>query len=580
MNFNQFKISGLIFFCILAINPCSYAQNGVPDSIELSHAGKNAKTDEIYFEALKALMHDDDRQATALLQQFIAVRPEVSSAWYELSKLSYNDKNIDKAEEYIKKALSLDPENKWYKEELATLLADRGSYLEAAKIIAELARSMPQDKSYPRYAADYFQKAKKYEEALSWIDKALLRNANDEEILMQKVQLYLAMNKTEKAAEVIRQLIVKQPKNGKYYKWLGDLYDNNKMPEKATEVYEQAKQILPDDVAVQYGVARHYLLIGDTVSYRSFIKNAISNKEIDAETQLQMLSEHLQTLPNDSVVAAEGLPIARQLVAQHPDDAQVLLSYGDLLEGNTKHDSAMMAYKRAVEVNPGKFEYWEKLLIGYTEKKDADSLIKYSGKAMRLFPNVAIISYFNSIGYMNKKDYPHAVAAIKRAIDMQPETDKPVLASMYSVLADIYHSNKQDDLSDKAFVKSLEFDPANPTVLNNYSYYLSERGVKLDEAEKMSQKSLDLRPDEGTFLDTYGWIQYKKGNYLKAKDFVERAIKIAGIKADATLYDHLGNICYQMNEKSKAVEYWKISKEKGGDDPLIDKKISEGKLYE
>ena len=181
---------------------------------------------------------------------------------------------------------------------------------------------------------------------------------------------------------------------------------------------------------------------------------------------------------------------------------------------------------------------------------------------------------------MNKKQYPQAINAIKRAIDIQPENDKPKLAAMYSLLADEYHSNKQDDLSDKTYEKVLSLDPDDASVLNNYSYYLSERGKKLDEAEKMSQKSLDLRPDESTFLDTYGWIQYKKGNYLKAKDFVERAIQLAGNKADAALYDHLGNICYQLNERDKAIEYWKRSKEMGGDDPMLDKKISEGKLYE
>jgi len=35
-----------------------------------------------------------------------------------------------------------------------------------------------------------------------------------------------------------------------------------------------------------------------------------------------------------------------------------------------------------------------------------------------------------------------------------------------------------------------------------------------------------------------------------------------------------------LNNKEKAVQYWKMSKDKGSDDMLIDKKISEEKLYE
>ncbi len=163
---------------------------------------------------------------------------------------------------------------------------------------------------------------------------------------------------------------------------------------------------------------------------------------------------------------------------------------------------------------------------------------------------------------------------------MQPENDKQALENMYEVLADAYHSNKQDEQSDKAFDKALVLDPNNASVLNNYSYFLSERGKRLDEAEKMSKKSLELRPEEATFLDTYGWILYKKGEFEKAKEYVQQAINKMGPGADATLYDHLGDIYYKLNEKGKALEFWKTAKDKGADDSLIDKKIKEGKLYE
>ena len=55
---------------------------------------------------------------------------------------------------------------------------------------------------------------------------------------------------------------------------------------------------------------------------------------------------------------------------------------------------------------------------------------------------------------------------------------------------------------------------------------------------------------------------------------------MAGPNADGTLYDHLGNVYFKLKQKDKAIESWKKAKEKGVDDPNIDKKISEGKLYE
>ena len=554
---------------------------GIDSNIDMTKAGRNALSDQLFFDAMKAKMHDDDKKATELLEKYAAARPDVPAVWYELSKLSYGNRKIEKAEEYVKKAIALNPSNKWYKEQYASLLADRGAYKEAGDVVVELSVSNPDDLSYPLIAADYFSKAKKFDEALKYLDKALVSHGNDEEILMRKMQVYLSMNDLDKAAQIVKDLIAKDPKNGKFYRMLGDLYESNKQAKKAQEVYEMGRKIIPDDIFIQVGTADHYLKAGDTASYINCIGKIFENKTVEAETKLELFNEYIQTLPNDSVMCVKGLPLMWKIVNQHEDNAQVQFVYSSFLYVNNKPDSAAAALKRSIQIKPNNFNSWERLMGGYSDKKDADSLIKYSEKAMRLFPNIAKVHYYNSIGYMNKKDYARAIIAGKRAIDMQPENDKAVLGAMYSLLADEYNLNKQYDLSDKTFDKALSIDPGNASVLNNYSYYLSVRGVRLDEAEKMSKKSLELRPDEATFLDTYGWILYKQGNYLKAKDMVERAVRLMGDRADATLFDHLGNICYQLNEKEKAIEYWKKAKAMGGGEELfLDKKISEGKLYE
>lgn len=559
-----------------------YAQEETTDTLnEMSRAGKNAAADKFYFDAMKARAHNDDKLAAELLQKYVDARPEVSYGWYELSKINHAERRMDKAEEYIKKAISLDPGNKWYKEQQAALFADKGNFLEAANIVVELSKSEPGESNYLMIAAEYFAKAKKYEEAVSYLDKALVQHVGDEDIMVRKMQLYLEMNNVEKAAGVVKELITRDPRNAKYYKVLADIYENNKEVEKSSEVYKQATKVIPDDPLIKFGIAEGYLRSGDTAAYRMHIMNVILDKNLDPEEQLSVFQSFLQKFPNDSIMSKEGLPIMRQLAVQYPDNDLVMAFWGDMLELNNQHDSAMMMYSRSLRIKPNNPNLWGKLLVGYGDKKYADSLIKSSERAMRLFPNMALYSYFNGIGYMNKKQYPQAINAVKRAIDLQPENDNRMLADMHALLADIYHSNKQDDLSDKSFEKALSYDPSNAGVLNNYAYYLAERGKKLDEAERMSQKSLDQRPDLATYLDTYGWIQYKKGNYLKAKDYIERAVKLSGADADATLYDHLGNICYQLNEKDKALEYWKKAKEiGGGDDAMLDKKISEGKLYE
>ena len=559
--------------------PCAQGQPADPlDTIETSRAGKNAEYDGIYFAAIKSKIRGDDKLATEQLEQYVVLRHDVSAAYYDLSKLYY--RNLDRALVNIKIAIDLDPKNKWYKEQNASILAEKGDFLEAAKIMGELSKTEIQDPIYLVTAAEYYERAKKYDDAINYLDKALELDTKDEDIMVRKMQVYLSMNNVEKAAGVVEQLIKQDPQNGKYYKLLGDLYDNNKMPEKASAVYERAKKAIPNDPAAQLGIAEHYLKMGDSASYVAYVQKVIVNNELEVETQLELLRSYMQTLPNDSVSREQGMPLIRQLAKQHPADADVMAYYGAFLEAGNQKDSAIWYYKKSLAIKPSNFSVWGKLLIEYTDKPGADSLVKYSEKAIRLFPNQGLVHYYNGIGHLNRKEFPAAIKAINRAIDLEPENEKETLAMMLNTLANVYQSNKQDDLSDKTFEKALKLTPDDASLLNNYSYSLSERGSRLDEAEKMSKRSLELRPDEGIFLDTYGWILYRKGNYAKAKEYIQKAIETAGGSADATIYDHMGNILYKLNDVGKAIENWKISKQKGGDDPLLDKKISEGKLYE
>ena len=60
--------------------------------------------------------------------------------------------------------------------------------------------------------------------------------------------------------------------------------------------------------------------------------------------------------------------------------------------------------------------------------------------------------------------------------------------------------------SDSIFEVLIEEDPENYMVLNNFSYYLAERGEKLEQAREWSGKASRNNPDNATFLDTYAWV--------------------------------------------------------------------------
>lgn len=572
-----YKVSfPLIFFSFLCAAECN-AQAIDPQKAE---ADRRLRSDQLYYDAVKAKMLGEDKQQETLLKQFIKERPDVAAAYYDLAVLDLDNNRTSDAETHIKKALSLDKENIWYKGHYAEVLKRQKRYEEAAKMYAELAETSDFNRNYYYEAAASYRKEGKYKEALDALDKLMQSSFADDLVLLLKQEVYLKMNDVDGALKVAQELVERNPKDGKYLSNLAEIYNSNGKPEKALQVYQDAIRRFPDDPVLQNGLADYYKKAQDSVKYDEYITKTILNPNLDETTQAYLLQSYLVEVGEDSVRKKKALDMAKSLVEQQPESALMQAFYGSVLARNGQPEEAAKYLKLALESDPAKYDLWQELLLVYVTSNNPDSLLASSKKALRYFPNNAIIHYFNGIAHLNKKDYTDAVKSLNRAIDLQPEDNTLILGDMYSSLGDAYNFLKEFERSDNAYEKALSLNKDNASVLNNYSYYLSLRNERLKDAEKMSKRSLELRPDEPTFLDTYGWILYKQGKYPEAKEYIEKAIK-ANPAGDGTLFEHLGDIWYKLHDIDKAVENWKRAKERGADDmELLDKKIQERKLYE
>ncbi|HRO43185.1 MAG TPA: tetratricopeptide repeat protein [Flavipsychrobacter sp.] len=563
------------FSIIVSFNFFSaFAQVGIQP---ISDRNKDASA--MYIDAVKARMLDDVKQEESLLKEVIKQKPDEAAPYYDLARLYEKQRKYDQAEELIKKAIDRNKENSWYQAAYAEILESQNKVEQAAEVYKTLAAKEKHNKEYIFKAMRLYESAGKYKEAIVLIDQLVQIMGKEEFLFLQKQQLHLRINDLDGAAQAAQQLIDMNPQEGRYYLNLAELYNNNNQQEKATAIYEKLLKQFPEDGTIQHGLALYYKNKKDIGKYDEFMRKAILNREFDDETQTSLLLSYLQELITDSVRKKQSIGITKQLVDLHPNNAQIVNLYGEILIENNEPEKAQEQFRKALSLDPSRFAAWQRLLFSFTDRKDADSLVKYSQQAMRYFPNQALVHYLNGVGNFNKQSYSAAVKSINRAIDLQADDNKPLLADMYSLLGDVHNAAGNNAASDSSYEKALRLNPENPSVLNNYAYYLSVRGSRLADAEKMSKKSLALRPDEPTFLDTYGWILYKQGNYEKAKDYIQRALD-KNPDADGTLYDHLGDIYYKLNDKDKAVELWKKAKEKGTDNTQIDKKIQDKKLYE
>ena len=106
-------------------------------------------------------------------------------------------------------------------------------------------------------------------------------------------------------------------------------------------------------------------------------------------------------------------------------------------------------------------------------------------------------------------------------------------------------------LKDVHYVLSL--DDSHAEALNLAAYIYAEKGEKLDEAKDLAGKALSIQPNSSYFLDTMGWLHFKKKDYKKALSYFNRALKHNS--QDIQLLKHIADLYYELKNFEKC-EYF------------------------
>jgi tetratricopeptide (TPR) repeat protein len=439
-------------------------------------------------DAVKAKVLGNREDAFRQFSQFVTANPRNATAHYELSRIWLERNNVPKALSEISLSLLSDSTNKWIRGQYADLLAFDGQYLKAADVYGRLAATERAPEEYLVRQAMLYQRAEKYKEALAVLDKLSAYIGNDDEVLMfQKQQLYLNLNDVDGAVGVVRDLIRYYPDEPRYMLLLGDLYENNDIEDKAAVAYLDAEHKFPNEPSVQFALVQYYLKRKDTAQFQHYLEKAVMNKEIGMEDRISLLAPFIQYRGADSSARRVAFNLTRKMAEQYPPQVDALLLYADLLNEDNQEDAALTQYKKVIAADSTKLSAWQQIQILYTNKGNIDSLVHYSDRAVILFPKESLVFYFAGVGYTQAKNYTKAAGFLGKAIALQSGGNNNLLSDMLAALGDVYNSDGKFTLSDSCYQAAIRLQPNNASALNNFSYYLSERGENLDEAEKCRQ---------------------------------------------------------------------------------------------
>jgi tetratricopeptide (TPR) repeat protein len=100
-------------------------------------------------------------------------------------------------------------------------------------------------------------------------------------------------------------------------------------------------------------------------------------------------------------------------------------------------------------------------------------------------------------------------------------------------------------------------DPTNAEALNYLGYMFADQGVRLDEAQNLIKRAVDIQPNNGAFLDSLGWVYYRLNRLDEAARQESRSVQL--IPTDPTIHDHMGDIYFKLGKIKEAIDQWQLS---------------------
>ena len=147
------------------------------------------------------------------------------------------------------------------------------------------------------------------------------------------------------------------------------------------------------------------------------------------------------------------------------------------------------------------------------------------------------------------------------------EADPALLREVRIVRSQCHLAGRDFAASERELRAQLDDDPDDALVLNNLGYHLADEGRDLPAAERLVRRAVELdraerrkrgdaEGESGTYLDSLGWVQFKRGDLPGAKATLEAALKSVDAAADPTVWDHLGDVRFRLGDAAGARAAW------------------------
>lgn len=565
------SISGVLVLLLLgaAAPPLVHAQQ---DSTEkLSERDLvDAKTE--YIKGLEEFENKNYERALDHLSMAYSRLPNHAGVNFAMADAYLQLDDLSNAAYYGKKAAELEPENKWYHLKLAEI------YRLAGKNQATIDELKTALKYHPNSTDVMYELARVYSDHREPLESNKIYNrllkitGPDIGIHLQKLQNFNELGMQDSAIVELEKIRELDPDNLSTMQMLSNYYLEMDRPRQAKAMLRKALKKNGRDPKTLVMLADIYVDEAQWDSVGTLLGNVVSDSIIENKAKLdvaQYLFSRYQQEPNNPNLKNALRHLLERFVSSEADYGPAHALAADFYLNESENAKALEALAKTTELAPSNDVAWRQRMQLLLQEGNFDKTIEVGKMADQHIPQDPFVLYFIGSAYLQKGQSSEAVDWLTRAT--KTPSRKPFKSAIYGSLGDTYSAMDQWDKAVEAYEQALKLNPENHNALNNYAYYLSEREERLDYAEEMALKAIELAPDNASYLDTVGWVYYKKENFEKARRYIKASIDTG--QASAEVMEHMGDVLNKLNRPEEAREWWQKALDKDGSRTYLEDRI-------
>lgn len=346
-------------------------------------------------------------------------------------------------------------------------------------------------------------------------------------------RMYAQRGDNELAREHLMKSIELEPSEGNIlsYVRLADLYQATQKPDAASATLQSALEVAPNDIVINRYLANYYL---ERDSLHIALKYVSKLSELDPENnaarhRLGLVYYSLDSLDKSQAIFAELVETGEAVPSNHFYLGRIAI----LKEDYSKARDEFIKLTQLVDTVA---QGWLDLAFAYNKLGQRE----------------------NEIGA-----YQTGLARVH-----EPEERTRLLFA----LGASYEQTGDIESSVSTFEELLGDSPEHAGAMNYLGYMLCDRGDRLQYAHDLIEKAVAQDPDNPAFLDSFGWVFYRMGEYGQALPHLKQA---AELDNDPVILDHLGDTYKALNDLEQARQWWRKALQEDPGNEGIKKKLGQ-----